>query len=48
VISSYEQYLRLPDLVLEDCQMIMLAQAEHAPRDTSMPTQDLLAGEREQ
>lgn len=47
VISSYEQYERLPDRVLDDCRMIMAAEADANPRDTTQPTQDLLALERD-
>lgn len=45
VSQTYWEYLDLPYAVIEDCRMVMRAEAE-MQRDDSRPTQDLLAGER--
>lgn len=43
VCNSYERYQRLPGIVLNDCRMIMAAEAAHS--DTTQPSQNLLEAE---
>lgn len=46
VAVDYWQYRQLPLAVLEDCRLVMRAQAQLADlQDTKKPTQDLIAKE---
>lgn len=46
MITNYWERDALPVGVLMDCRIIMGAESEMRPAQSSAPTQDLLAGER--